>query len=289
MFTCSFLKTSFIEKYANIFFILSLVSLTLVLVPGIGNNAFGAQRWINIAGFSLQPLEFTKLACIIYFAKVFSKYKNINVVQICLSLGIPVLLLILQPNMSGASLITAIVLFMYYLSGQPIKQLFYFLSITLCLGLLLIVISPYRRERLLSLGSASSYHSKQIQMAIGSGGIFGIGLGNSQQKYKFIPQLSKDSIGATIAEETGLVGILALCLAYIFLTKTIFEKSKKEHEFSNLVNIGVGFWISIQAIVNLSSLTGIIPLTGVTLPFISYGGSSLISLFIATGLVLRKT
>lgn len=269
------------RKYSVFIYLASCLSLVLVLLPGIGHKAYGAQRWINIAGFTFQPVEFYKLAAILYFSNIFTKNNSIGIRQILITLGVPVFLIILQPNMSSACICVSIVLLLYLITNQSIKKLTAIFTFLIPLAFLLIVSSEYRKQRLVSLlKGGDSYHSQQVQKAVSSGGLFGVGLGNSEQKYKFVPQLAKDSIAATITEELGLFGLISVLVTYAYLCFCITKSCKDDEVYKITVACGYCFWVLIQVFVNIASLVGIIPLTGVTLPFISYGGSSLLLLFI---------
>ncbi len=274
-------KLHFWYKYSSVLYIFSTISLIAVLIPGIGHRAYGAQRWINIAGLTIQPVEFYKLASILYFSKLFSIHKNIGLRQLGLALGLPLSFIFFQPNLSSTCLCAGVILALYYLSNQNLKKLILALALLIPLVFIVILTSTYRRDRLLSMFQNNSYHSQQMQKAVSAGGLFGVGLGNSQQKYKFIPQLAKDSIAAIISEELGLLGLFIICLSYLVLTLNIIRISTQSLEpFRTYVAYGLCLWILLQTFVNLSSVVGLIPLTGVPLPFISYGGSSLIVLFL---------
>jgi cell division protein FtsW len=196
--------------------------------------------------------------------------------------------------MSTTVLITAIIASIYYLSGSDIKQLFVLTLIGFLVSIILIIGSPYRQARLQTLIdpssdiSGKSYHSNQIIISIASGGLFGKGIGNSSQKYQFLPELTTDSILAIIGEETGFLGISFIIFLYVLLIISIFKISKASPDPENqLISAGVGCWIAFQSLINISAIASIIPLTGIPLPFISYGGSSLLMLLSSIGIILN--
>lgn len=263
-------------------YIISLILLTLLFVPELADTALGARRWLNLGFIGVQPSEITKLAVIIYFSSLFTvdRYKNIR--TLLQYLIPPVALIILEPNLSTAILISVTVISLYYLGGGEILSLFWLSLAGLVVGTLLIFISPYRRARL----DPNSYHSRQMIMAVSSGQLFGKGFANSDQKYRYLPKISTDSILAVIAEETGFIGILVVIGLYLGLLSTIVAIGyQSQHPFQYLFCQGVALWIGFQALINMSAVASLIPLTGVPLPLISYGGSSLIILMAALGLV----
>lgn len=290
------MKIETVKKFSVHLYFFSLFLLLLVLFPGLSNETLGARRWLNLGLFSIQPSEILKFTSVIYFSYLFSQDKNRNIKSLILYLGIPFLLIILEPNLSTAFLISTIIISIYFLSGGKIHSLSTLGLIVIIVSFILILISPYRLSRFKTFiniqnnenQSASSYHSNQIILAIGSGGIFGKGFANSDQKYKFLPKISTDSILAVIGEETGFIGISAIIFIYIFLISYLFKISKiiaPVNSFQSLLVSGIACWISYQTLINIAAIVALIPLTGVPLPFISYGGSSLLTLFSAIGLV----
>jgi len=286
------IKLETIQKLSSIIYLFSIVSLILVLIPGFSNQALGARRWLNLGIFSFQPSEVLKLSSIIFFASHFSKEQFRNFKNLILYLVGPFILIILEPNLSTAILITAVVISIFYLAGGKILPLFFLCLTIIGLSLILILTSPYRAARLQTLlnpqnnTESTSYHSNQIILSLSSGGFFGKGFANSDQKYKFLPKISTDSILAIIGEETGFLGITVIIFIYIYLISYLLKISSLiTNQFQSLIVSGTACWIAYQCLINISAVAAIIPLTGVPLPFISYGGSSLITLFTAIGLV----
>ncbi len=293
LFIVSKIKIEIVKKLSSLIYFGSIAGLILVLVPGLSNQALGARRWLNLGILSFQPSELFKFSSIIYFALLFSQESKRNLTNLIFHLSIPFILIILEPNLSTAILSTTIIISMYYLAGGKIMPLFLF-----CLGLIslcfvLVISSPYRSARLQTLinpdanGDSSSYHSNQIVLSISSGGLFGKGFANSDQKYRFLPKISTDSILAIIGEETGFLGVLIVLLIYVFLISYLIKIASvvKNDQFASLFISGIACWIAYQALINISAIANIIPLTGVPLPFISYGGSSLLTLMTSIGLV----
>ena len=286
------INLNFIKKYSFYLFLISLFTLILVLIPGMGNTILGARRWLSLGLFSFQPSESFKLVAIIYFSFLFSQANKQNLKSLLISLGPALVLIILEPNLSTAVLIASIVLTIYYLAGGEIISLMITCLIGVLLSILLIFVSPYRQARLNTLINpqndtlTSSYHSNQIVLGLASGGIFGKGFGNSIQKYQFLPQLTTDSILAIIGEELGFFGLTIIISLYIFLIYSIFKISRQSKNTAHqLIVAGIAAWISYQSLINISAIANVIPLTGVPLPFISYGGSSLLMLLTGIGLV----
>jgi len=272
----------------------ALVLLILVFVPGIGVNLLGANRWINLGAFLLQPAEFVKLALAIYLAAWFSHKEKGRLPAFLLLMGLVLGLVISEPDMGTTAVILAEGLIIYFLSGANIFYFSIIVPLLGFLGFLFVKFSSYRAERLesfLNIDStlqSSSYHVKQILIAFGSGGLLGVGLGNSLQKYAYLPESTTDSIFAIVAEELGFVGAVALILFFIFIISRCFKIAvNAKDNFGKLLAGGITTFIAIQTIINLSAQTVLVPLTGIPLPFISYGGSSLIVDLTAIGILLN--
>ena len=283
---------TFWEKMALPLFLISLLGLIIVLIPSIGQEALGARRWIFIGPVSIQPSEIVKLSLVLYLAKVYAKGKRL--ISYFLPLVIVLALIMLQPDLGTALVIGGTAFMQIFVSGiNP----FYFLG-TLTIGgiasFVLIMISDYRRDRLLTFLQQTrdplgkSYHIRQILLALGSGGLLGVGLGESRQKYLFLPEAATDSIFAVIAEEVGFLGSLVLIsLLAFFIIKGIKIAKKAPDNFSKLLAVGITSWIGLQIFLNLGSMVALVPLTGVPLPFISYGGSALTMILFAGGILLN--
>ena len=272
----------------------ALVMLILVFIPGIGVGLLGAHRWINVRFSLLQPAEFIKLALAIYLAAWFSNKEKGRLAAFSLLMVLVLGLVLLEPDMGTMVVILTEGFIIYFLSGA--KTLYFSLIVPVIglLGFLFVKLSPYRSQRLeafLNTGSSlssSSYHVKQILIALGSGGWTGVGLGNSLQKYAYLPEITTDSIFAIIAEELGFIGAVILILFFIFIIFRCFRTATRAKDnFGKLLAGGITAFLAVQIIINLAAQTALVPLTGIPLPFISYGGSALIVDLAAIGIVLN--
>lgn len=288
------IKLEIVKQLSFLFYLGSIIGLVLVLIPGLSNEALGAKRWLDLGLFSFQPSELLKLSSVIYFSTLFSQESKRNFTNLLFYLVGPFILIILEPNLSTAILLSAIIISMFYLSGGKIMPLFILCLSLIGLSFILVISSPYRLARLQTLinpqseTETSSYHSNQIILSLSSGGLFGKGFANSDQKYRFLPKISTDSILAIIGEETGFLGTFVVVLLYVFLISYLIKTASIIHQediFSSLLISAVACWIAYQGLINIAAIASIIPLTGVPLPFISYGGSSLLTLMAAMGLV----
>ncbi len=292
LFIISKVNYKFWEKIATPVFLVSLILLLMVLFPQLGFKALGARRWIDIGFFNFQPSEIIKLSLALFLAKVASKNKN--VISYFLPLVIVAALIMLQPDLGTTLVVSIIGLSQIFVSGI---SLLYFAG-ALLVGLLgtfgLIMISSYRKERFLTFLQmekdplGASYHIRQILLGLGAGGIFGVGLGASRQKYLFLPEASTDSIFAVIAEELGLIGAVGIILLFgFFIYKGLRIAMNAPDSFSKVLAVGITAWIGGQAFLNIASMVALVPLTGIPLPFISYGGSSLVTVLAACGILLN--
>src|SRR3990167_4513065 len=257
--------------------IAAIILLILVFFPGIGVLLLGARRWINTGFFLIQPAEFVKLALTIYLSALFV-----------------LILVMLEPDMGTAGIILFEAVLIYFLSGGSIMHFAFVVPIVAIVGFLLIKFEPYRLARLtafMNVGESlenSSYHVKQILIALGVGGITGVGLGNSLQKYAYLPENTTDSIFAIIAEEIGLIGSLVLIFSFIlFIWRGFAIAAKTSDKFGKLLAGGITSFLAIQMLINLGAQTALIPFTGVPLPFISYGGSALVVDLCSVGILLN--
>lgn len=272
----------------------ALVLLTLVFIPGIGIHILGASRWINAGFFTIQPAEFVKLALAIYLAAWFSNKEKGRFPAFALLMGLVLGLVMMEPDMGTTIVILSEALVIYFLSGANMLHLSLLVPVIGFLGFIFIKISPYRAKRLeafLNIDSSlesSSYHVKQILISLGAGGFMGVGLGNSLQKYAYLPESTTDSIFAIIAEELGFVGATALILFFIYIFARSFHIAvNAKDNFGKLLGAGITTFLAVQTIINLAAQTALVPLTGIPLPFLSYGGSALIVDLAAIGILLN--
>lgn len=292
MIIVSNIKYSFWKKFAVPFFGFSIILLIAVLIPGISYSALGARRWISVGGFNFQPSEVVKLSLALYLAKV--SVANKKSFSYFAPLAIVAGLIMLQPDLGTTLIILALGVSQIFIAGIPILHIVSTVIVGIFGVLGLIMVSPYRRDRLMTffqnttdpLGKA--YHIRQILLAIGSGGIFGVGLGQSKQKYLFLPEASTDSIFAAIAEEIGLVGGLVIIFVFLYFVFKAFKiAANAPDKFSKVLAVGIASWIGGQALLNFSSMVALTPLTGIPLPFFSFGGTSLVMVLVGCGILLN--
>ncbi len=286
------------KKFYNLALPILVVAIGLliaVFIPGIGAGPIlGAHRWINLGVTTLQPAEFVKLSLAIYLAAWFSTKERERLLAFGLLIGFVLLLIMLQPDMGTGMIIVFEAFAIYYLSGANITYILMGSPLLFIIGFILIKIAPYRAARLTAFLtidsnlSGASYHIKQILIALGSGGIFGVGIGNSLQKFAYLPENVTDSIFPIIAEEFGLIGSTILIgLFLLIIWRGFYIASHAKDTFGRLLAGGIMAFLGIQIIINLGAMTALFPLTGVPLPFISYGGSALIIDFCSIGILLN--
>ncbi|MFH1180924.1 MAG: putative lipid II flippase FtsW [bacterium] len=296
-----------IKKIAPVLFLINLTLLGIIFLPGIGAESGGASRWIKMGPISFQPAEFLKLTFILYLASwlanktertgKFLKNEDNSTqtfIVFLAILGLISLFLALQPDVSTLAILAATAGIMYFLNQTPLRHSG--LALLAGAGSLaaLVKFAPYRINRLLIFlnrnidPSGHGYQIDQSLIAVGSGGVWGRGFGMSGQKLGFLPQSISDTIFAVFAEETGFAGgvILVLLLA-LFLWFGFRIAKKSRNKFAKLAAIGITSWISIQGFVNIGAMIGILPIAGIPLPFVSYGGSALITEMIGAGLLLN--
>lgn len=302
-----------LKKIAPILLLINLAALVSVFLPGIGTKFWGASRWISIGNSTFQPSEFFKIIAIIYLSSWISSrfsdrarkgwapmakkgYQNFVKIYapFLFFLGVVAMLFILQKDITTLGIISITLMVIYFCAGTP----FWHTLLTIALGVgsaaFLIISEPYRFQRLstflhpeidpLGIG----LQLKQSMIAIGSGGIFGRGLGMSTQKFGFLPQAMSDSIFAILGEETGIVGCVILILLFLLFLYLGFKiANQAQGKFSKLTAIGITTWIVFQAFINIASTMGLFPLSGVPLPFFSYGGSHVVAELIGVGILLN--
>lgn len=290
----SFLDYHLYYRLALPLLCIALIILIAVFIPGIGIKVLGAHRWIDLRLFVLQPSEFVKLSLAIYLSAWFSNREKGRFLAFCLLVSMVMFLIMLQPDMGTASVIFFEALIVYFLSGGNMLHFAAILPVMGLLGFALIIISPYRMNRLTAFYNIhrslenTSYHVKQILVALGMGGVFGVGLGNSLQKYEYLPENVTDSIFAIIAEELGLLGSSVLIVVFfLLLWRGIAIAVNAKDIFGKLLSGAIVSFLGIQIVINLAAMTALIPLTGIPLPFISYGGSALVVDLSAVGILLN--
>ena len=299
MMIMSRVEYTFWKKNATKIGIIAVVLLVLVLTP-LGIEANGAKRWLGVGGATIQPAEIAKFACILITAKLIEKrYENIKsltkgVLPLLIVPGTFFILIMGQPNMSTAGTIILVTFVMLFVAGMNMKFVYTMVALGIAAFAGLVISAPYRLDRVTSFLDpfkdplGSGYQVIQSLYAIGSGGLFGLGLGKSKQKYFYIPEPQNDFIFAIIGEELGLIGCIVVMMLFLILVYRCIRIALKCSDiFSCMVVIGIGAQIGIQAALNIAVATSSMPATGVALPFISMGGTSLTILMGAVGLVLN--
>jgi cell division protein FtsW len=286
------IPVGFWKKVSPILFGVGVLLMILVLIPGIGDSINGARRWINLGGSSLQPSEPLKFFLILYFSAWLEKQSEKKFKGFLVVLGLVATLAMLQPDLGTTIVLTTISFSMYYLSGADLKKIYVLFAVVLLAAAFFVVSSPYRRDRLHTYldptadPQGKSYHINQALVAIGSGGWTGVGIGRSRQKYAYLPMASTDSIFAVISEETGFAGGLVLIGTYVAIIVTAFKIAlSTDDKFESLLAGGVACWLLAQFGLNMAAMVALIPLTGVPLPLISYGGSALVSVMMGIGIL----
>ncbi len=281
----------FWQKISLPLFVLSSLALGLVLLPRFGQVIGGSRRWLSLGGYVFQPSELAKFSLILYLSALLAKQK-LNFFQFFLVLFLPIGLTVLEPDFGTGVIMAMVGLVLWFLSGASLRKIIFPALLFLGVGLLLIYVSPYRKARVMGMidpfydPQGNSYHSYQLVLTLGSGGLSGTGLGQSRQKYQYLPHVTTDSIIAVVGEEFGLIGISLVIGAFIYLIFSGFKIGiKTKDSFARLFTCGVIAGIAIQGLINLSAVAIVLPLTGVPFPLVSYGGSSLVLSLLSLGIV----
>lgn len=288
------------QKYAYLFFGLGLVATSLVFVPGLSRYHGGAHRWIDLGPFSLQPSECLKIAfvmavaawCTVYRHR-FKDWKFGLLPYIAASAGVS-LLLLMQPDFGTYLVIMSASCVVYFVGGARRKHIVSLIILCLVGAIVLIMSRPYMMERVKTFFNSShdvrgsSWQLHQSLIAIGSGGLLGSGLGQSVQKFNYLPEPIGDSIFAVLGEELGFLGIIILVVLYgIVGVRGYYISMYAEHQFGRLVGVGIVTIILVQAMLNTGSMLGLLPLTGVPLPLVSHGGTALMAALFELGILLN--
>lgn len=295
---CYFVNHRVYKKFYWLFYIIGLIFLLLVFIPGLGKSSYGATRWIGFGSFTIQPSEIAKF-CLIFFLSGYlcegdklSKFKHITVCL--LAGGMYCLLIMLEPNMSITMCVAFTLIFMLFVGGLRLKVFGIMVIPAIFLVVLLIMLEPYRLSRIVAFLNPwenpldEGYQLIQSLYAIGGGGLWGVGLFNSRQAELFLPFSESDFIFSIIAEELGFIGCCIVCVVFVVLIINIFIIGMRaNNKFSAFICFGIGAIISIQTILNIAVVSGSIPPTGLPLPFISAGSTSLLVFMSAIGVVLN--
>jgi cell division protein FtsW len=291
------------EKSGMSLLIFALFLLVIVLIPGIGKSVNGSTRWLPLGLINLQVSELVKLFLVIYVAGYLVRHGDavrrslLGFLKPMMMVGLAGLLLLMEPDFGATVVIMGTVLGMTFLAGARFIQFISFVFIFACAALMLVVTSPYRMERLVSFANPwadpfdSGFQLTQSLIAIGTGGWFGTGLGGSVQKLFYLPESHTDFLFAVLSEELGFVGVSFVVILYttLFLRalKIAAQAENAGNYFAAYMAYGIGIWLSMQAVINMGVNVGLLPTKGLTLPLMSYGGSSLIVCCMAIGLLMR--
>lgn len=276
----------------------SLIGLLLVLSP-IGTEANGARRWLDVGPITVQPSEFAKLSIVVYIsAWLSSRGSQINkfslgFVPFVLLVGVVGALVVSEPDMGTTVIIVLVACTLFFLAGAPLSHLALLLGSGAFLSYILIATRDYQMDRFSAFldpsadAQGSGYQIIQLLVALGSGGPFGLGWAESRQKYLYLPGAHTDGVFAVLGEELGFIGLMAIIAIFAFFVYRGMQVTLKTRDkFATLLAMGVVSWIAFQTLINIAGITRTLPLTGVPLPFLSYGGSALITVMAGIGILL---
>jgi cell division protein FtsW len=276
----------------------ALAGLLLVLSP-MGTDINGARRWIDVGPISLQPSEFAKLAIVVYISAWLSSRGSqidkfsLGFVPFVLLVGVVGALVVSEPDMGTTVIIVLVACTLFFLAGAPLSHLALLLGSGAALSYLIVTTRDYQLDRVTSFlrpeadPQGSGYQIIQLLVALGSGGPFGLGWAESRQKHLYLPSAQTDGVFAVLGEELGLIGLMAIMAVFAFFVfRGLKVTLKTRDRFAALLAMGIISWISFQTLINIAGITRTLPLTGVPMPFLSYGGSALISVMAGVGILL---
>jgi cell division protein FtsW len=293
------------ERWAPWLFVISLLLLVLVLIPHVGKGVNGARRWLVLGPISFQPSELVKLSVLLYAANYMVRKMDVKerffraVLPMAAAVAVVGLLLLAEPDMGAFLVIAVIAMGILFLGGVNARMFFLIAAVMTVAFMLMIALSDWRRERIFAYldpwsekhALGKGYQLSHSLIAIGRGEIFGVGLGGSVEKLHWLPEAHTDFLLAVIGEEFGLLGVLCVIAAFLWMTRRIMHIGRQaialDRVFAGLVAQGVGIWIGFQAFINMGVNLGALPTKGLTLPLMSYGGSAVLLNVIAIVLVLR--
>jgi cell division protein FtsW len=289
-----------LKRLAYPILIVSVLLLVAVLIPGIGYRAGGAMRWLKVQSVSFQPSEFAKLGLVIFLAYFLTKKDekirsfSFGFLPTVLLSGLVVVLVAREPDLGAALFLSAMVFLLLFVSGARVIYMAGALLLTIPVVYYLLMNVGYRYKRLMSFirpwddPTGTSFQIIQSFLSFGSGGLFGLGLGEGRQKLFFLPAPHTDFIFSVIGEELGLVGaVVVVLLFFVFAVRGIQIGLSLDDRFGTYLALGITLMISLQAVINMAVVLGLLPTKGLTLPFISYGGTSLITNLIGVGILLH--
>ena len=295
-----YLPPKTIERLAPFAYLAAILATLLVFVPGLGEAYNGARRWVDIGITTVQPGEFLKVGVVLmlawYLAKMKGKLDDLRtgLIPFAAIVGIPCLILLLQPNTSTVLVLGATALAMYFLAGAPWRDILIILAGAALVLVLLVMTRPYLMHRILTFvdpsqnGQTTGYQIQQSLIAIGSGGIAGRGFGQSAQKFNYLPEAHGDSVFAVYSEEFGFVGAIVLVILFaLFALRGFAIAADGATLFAALAATGLTLVITLSAFLNIGAMLGVLPLTGLPLPFISHGGTALLTVLASVGIILN--
>ena len=277
----------------------------LVLIPGIGKGVNGARRWISLGFMSFQPSELAKFAVLLYAADYMVRKMDVKerffraVLPMAIAVAVVGLLLLAEPDMGAFMVIAVIAMGILFLGGVNARMFFLIAAVMIVAFVLMIALSEWRRERIFAYldpfseahALGKGYQLSHSLIAIGRGEVFGVGLGGSVEKLHWLPEAHTDFLLAVIGEEFGLIGVLSVIVAFLWMARRIMHIGRQavalDRVFAGLVAQGVGIWIGFQAFINMGVNLGALPTKGLTLPLMSYGGSAILMNLVAIAVVLR--
>lgn len=289
-----------IRDKARLIMAFSLALLVLVLIPGIGSQIAGARRWIRVLGFGIQPSEIAKIALILYLADLTSRKRYLmgdlrnGFLPATLVIGLTGALVFLEPDMGTSVAICFVGFMLLFVSGVKMRYLFFLAACMVPAVIAAVIAAPYRMRRMTAFfdpwadARGAGFQLIQSFIALGSGGVFGVGLGGSKQKLFYLPESHTDFIFSIVGEELGFIGAGSVLMIFLLLIWYILKLSFRVKDmFASRAIMGIGIMIAFEVIVNIGVSTGILPTKGLPLPFISYGGSSLVCHLVAMGIVFN--
>ncbi len=287
-------------KWSPIFLVISIILMVLVLIPGIGIESKGARRWLGIGDYSFQPSELAKLSLVLFFSYSLSRRRDrlerffSGLLPYLLILAVFAVLLLLEPHKSCTAIVGIVAFIILFCAGAKIRHFVLLAAPAVAAVGVIIAMSDYSRQRILSFLNPSAdpqgagWQTRQSLYAIGSGGLFGRGIGKSLQKYLYIPEPHNDFILSVLAEELGFIGVFTvLVLFLIFIWRGIKVSLNAPDVLGSLTAAGITSLIAVQVVINVAVVTGSMPVTGIPLPFFSYGGTSLLFLMSSVGILLN--
>ncbi|WP_283787634.1 putative lipid II flippase FtsW [Bermanella sp. WJH001] len=304
-FFVTFIPLEWVRKVSGVLILLSLISLLMVVIPGIGREVNGSMRWVSLGFMNVQPSEFAKLATVLYMASYLERRRDevqskwSGFIKPLFVLALLAVLLLLEPDFGAVVVLMLASLALLFLGGVKASQFILTAVVVLGASILILLSQPYRLKRLTGYWEpwtqenvyGSGYQLTQSLIAFGRGEFSGVGLGNSIQKLFYLPEAHTDFVFAIWSEETGLLGAALIIGLFVYIFMKAMKLGRKAYEsqqyFPAFVAYGMGLLIGFQGFINLGVNMGLLPTKGLTLPFVSYGGSSLIACFIALGLLLR--